>query len=89
MKNATLSANQRSGGSGMRIPFQPPKNRMTERTDTRSTMTYSLTMKSAKRIPLYSVWNPAPRSPSASARSKGMRCASANPATKKTKNPIG
>ena len=62
---------------------------MTASTETSTMTTYSLTMKKAKRMPLYSVWNPAPRSPSASARSNGMRWASARPATKNTKKPIG
>ena len=49
---------------------------------------YSASMKSDQRSPLYSVWNPAVSSDSASAMSKGARLVSATMAMAKITNAI-
>ena len=89
MKKLTLSRNQTGPGRGISAPCQPPKNRITMSADISTKIRYSLIMKKENRMPLYSVWYPAPRSPSASGRSKGILWASAMAATKKTKKPSG
>ena len=63
--------------------FQPPKNRVTISAETMNTFTYSAKKKNPKRIPEYSVANPATISESASVRSNGVRFASAVAAMKK------
>ena len=69
--------------------FQPPKNRVTISAETMKTLTYSAKKKNPKRIPEYSVANPATISESASVRSNGVRFASAVAAMKKISTPSG
>ena len=63
--------------------FQPPKNRVTVSAEMMNTLTYSAKKKKPKRMPEYSVANPATISESASVRSNGVRLASAVAAMKK------
>src|ERR687893_87394 len=69
--------------------FQPPKNSVTVRAETMKTLTYSAKKKKPKRMPEYSVANPATISESASVRSNGVRFASAVAAMKKISAPSG
>ena len=57
--------------------------------ETMNTFTYSAKKKNPKRIPEYSVANPATISESASVRSNGVRLASAVAAMKKISAPSG
>src|SRR5712692_8937417 len=57
--------------------WYPPRNRTDAMQDTRIMFAYSAMKKKAKRIPLYSVIQPATNSLSASGRSKGRRFVSA------------
>ena len=57
----------------------PPRNSVVTTDDTTIILAYSARKKSAKRIPLYSVWNPPVSSCSASGRSNGARLVSASP----------
>ena len=69
--------------------FQPPKNRVTVRAEMMNTLTYSAKKKKPKRMPEYSVANPATISESASVRSNGVRLASAVAAMKKISTASG
>src|SRR5918998_5257864 len=64
-------------------PCHPPKNNVVAIAEMATTWMYSPRKNIAKRIPEYSVWNPAINSVSASGRSKGARFVSAIPATRK------
>src|SRR5579871_4760576 len=66
----------------------PPSQRVTAIDETAIIAEYSARKKRDQRNPLYSVWNPAVSSDSASGRSKGARFVSATIATAKIKNPI-
>src|SRR6476620_6664179 len=78
-KNATLG-NGRS---------HPPQNNVTAIDEITIIAAYSARKKSENRNPLYSVWNPATSSDSASGKSNGARLFSATPQTKNSKNPTG
>ncbi len=69
--------------------FQPPKKSTMVNADRTNTPTYSAKKKKPKRMPLYSVANPATISLSASVRSNGVRLPSAMAAMKKTMNASG
>src|SRR5437016_11251403 len=79
VNQATPSIQERLSGS--RVPgygaLYPPRNRTEAMQDTRIMFAYSAMKKKAKRIPLYSVIQPATSSLSASGRSKGRRFVSA------------
>src|ERR1700676_2934239 len=66
----------------------PPSHSVTAMEDTAITAEYSARKNNDRQKPLYSVWNPAVNSDSASARSKGARFVSATMATAKMKNAI-
>src|ERR1017187_8826606 len=57
--------------------IHPPSHSVTAIDDTASIAEYSARKNSDQRKPLYSVWNPATSSDSASGRSKGARLVSA------------
>ena len=61
---------------------QPPRNRMTQSTDTRIMLAYSARKNMAKAMPEYSTMWPATISDSPSTTSKGWRLVSARPAMK-------
>ena len=63
-------------------PTQPPRNSSAASIETSSMFPYSARKKNANRMPLYSVWNPATSSDSASGMSKGVRFVSASPQMK-------
>src|ERR1700687_5283668 len=63
----------------------PPSHNVTAIDDTAMMAEYSARKTSDQRKPLYSVWNPAVNSDSASARSKGARLVSATILTAKMK----
>ncbi len=63
--------------------YQLPKNKIVPRILTNSIIPYSPNIITAHRKPLYSVWNPATNSDSASGRSKGALLHSARDAIKK------
>src|SRR5262249_38963156 len=65
---------------------QPPQNSVTATADTTKMLAYSARKYSAQRKPLYSVWNPATSSDSASGRSNGARLVSAVAAMMYTAN---
>src|ERR1700730_17524620 len=67
---------------------QPPSQSVTAIEETAIIAEYSARKNNDQRKPLYSVWNPAVNSDSASARSKGARFVSATMATAKIKNAI-
>src|SRR5215470_16912446 len=64
----------------------PPSHNVTAIDDTAIIAEYSARKNNDQRKPLYSVWNPAVSSDSASGRSKGARFVSATMATAKMKN---
>src|SRR6202162_1972258 len=66
----------------------PPSHRVTAIDETAIIAEYSARKNKDQRNPLYSVWNPAVNSDSASGRSNGARLVSATMATAKMKNPI-
>src|SRR5581483_767525 len=66
----------------------PPSHSVTAIDETAIMAAYSARKKSDQRKPLYSVWNPATSSDSASGRSNGARFVSATIATAKTKRAI-
>src|SRR5947207_14945379 len=66
----------------------PPSHRVTAIDETAIIAEYSARKNKDQRKPLYSVWNPAVSSDSASGKSKGARFVSATIATAKMKNPI-
>src|ERR1700688_4752075 len=66
----------------------PPSQSVTAIEETAIIAEYSAKKNNDQRKPLYSVWNPAVNSDSASARSKGARFVSATMATAKIKNAI-
>src|SRR5260370_42440805 len=63
----------------------PPSHSVTAIEETAIMAEYSARKNNDQRKPLYSVWNPAVNSDSASARSKGARLVSATMATAKMK----
>src|SRR6476659_204144 len=65
---------------------QPPNQSVTAIDETAIIAAYSARKNNDQRKPLYSVWNPATNSDSASGRSKGARLVSATMATANTKN---
>src|SRR5579859_5516669 len=66
----------------------PPSHSVTAIDDTAIIAEYSARKNKDQRNPLYSVWNPAVNSDSASGRSKGARLVSATMAIAKIPNPI-
>src|SRR3954449_7408515 len=75
-----------SDGSQGNSPLcQPPKNRMAAAPLMENMLAYSAMKKNDQRSPLYSVWNPATSSLSASARSNGARLQLAVATMKKMK----
>src|ERR1700758_1115202 len=66
----------------------PPNHSVTAMEDTAIIAEYSARKNSDQRKPLYSVWNPAVSSDSASAKSKGARFVSATIETAKMKKAI-
>src|SRR6185312_1228444 len=66
----------------------PPSHRVTAIEETAIIAEYSARKNKDQRKPLYSVWNPAVSSDSASGKSNGARLVSATIATAKIKNPI-
>src|ERR1700691_6689266 len=66
----------------------PPSHSVTAIDETAIMAEYSARKNNDQRKPLYSVWNPAVSSDSASARSNGARLVSATMATAKMKNAI-
>src|SRR5438034_4845129 len=67
----------------------PPKNSVVATDETTIMLAYSARKNSAKRMPLYSVWNPPVSSCSASGKSNGARLVSARPPMKKITNATG
>src|SRR5216684_8813831 len=72
-----------ANSQGKRPVCQPPRNRMVAMPLTANMLPYSAMKKINQRKPLYSVWNPATSSLSASARSNGARLQLAVPQVKK------
>src|SRR6185436_5770083 len=68
---------------------QPPKNSVVATDETTIMFAYSARKNSAKRMPLYSVWNPPVSSCSASGRSNGARLVSARLPMTKITNATG
>src|SRR5437016_7791025 len=68
--------------------IHPPSHNVTAIEETAIMAEYSARKKSDHRKPLYSVWNPAVSSDSASGKSNGARFVSATIATAKMKNAI-
>src|SRR5882672_4909947 len=98
MNMAILNANQKNEGMISRNPraatfgkgrSQPPQNRVTAMADTVIMLAYSARKNRENRKPLYSVWNPATSSDSASGRSNGARFVSATPQIKKSTKASG
>src|SRR6476659_3102988 len=98
MNTTTLSENHTIGGMMSRNPSaatlgkgrsHPPRNSVTAIADTVIMLAYSARKNRENLKPLYSVWNPATSSDSASGKSKGARLVSATPQMKKRMNPIG
>src|ERR1043166_5036878 len=79
LRNATFG----NGGS------HPPRNSVVTTDETTIMFAYSARKKSAKRMPLYSVWNPPVSSCSASAMSNGARLVSASPPMKNSTKATG
>ena len=69
--------------------IQPPRNATEATAEKMNISVYSAMKNIAKKKPLYSVWNPATSSLSASGMSKGVRLHSARPAVKKMTNAMG
>src|SRR5258708_5386163 len=67
----------------------PPKNSVVATEETTIMLAYSARKKSAKRMPLYSVWKPPVSSCSASGMSNGARLVSARLPMKKMTNASG
>src|SRR4051812_15081001 len=67
----------------------PPRNSVVTTDETTIMFAYSARKKSAKRMPLYSVWKPPVSSCSASGRSNGARLVSARPPINTRPNAIG
>src|SRR5262245_44789214 len=67
----------------------PPKKSVVATAEITIMFAYSARKKRAKRMPLYSVWNPPVSSCSASGRSNGARLVSARPPMKKMTNATG
>src|SRR5262245_22363062 len=92
MKTATFSKlphqqpHSSHGPNGKHPLSQPPMNRRVASQLTANMLPYSARKKYDQRMPLYSVWNPATSSLSASARSNGARLQLAVPQMKNTKN---
>src|SRR3954451_11142166 len=78
--NSVLSSN------GRNPVCQPPRKSTEANPLTANMLPYSARKKYDQRMPLYSVWNPATSSLSASAKSKGARLQLAVAVMKKTKN---
>src|SRR5262249_36865629 len=74
------------GSHGNSPLCQPPRNRIEAAPLTANMLAYSAMKKYDQRSPLYSVWNPATNSLSASARSNGARLQLAVATMKKMKN---
>src|SRR5437764_13075399 len=94
----TFAANHRIGGIRSRKPSaaifgkgrsQPPQKSVTAIADTVIMLAYSARKNRENRKPLYSVWNRATSSDSASGKSNGARLVSATPHIKKSMKPIG
>src|ERR1041385_6334600 len=68
--------------------IHPPSHSVTAIDDTAIIAEYSARKNNDQRNPLYSVWNPAVNSDSASGKSKGARLVSATMATAKIANAI-
>src|SRR5215510_841261 len=68
---------------------QPPQKRVTAIAATVNMLAYSARKNSENLKPLYSVWNPATSSDSASGKSNGARFVSATPHMKNRMKPIG
>src|SRR6266516_8117138 len=94
----TFAANHRIGGMMSRNPSaatfgkgrnQPPQKSVTAIADTVIMFAYSARKNRENLKPLYSVWNPATSSDSASGKSNGARLVSATPHIKNSRNPIG
>ena len=68
--------------------IHPPSHSVTAIDDTAIIAEYSARKNNDQRKPLYSVWNPAVSSDSASGKSNGARLVSATIATAKMKNAI-
>src|SRR5579864_586007 len=68
--------------------YHPPSHKVTAIDDTAIIAAYSPSMNNDQRKPLYSVWNPAVNSDSASGRSNGARLVSATMAMAKMPNAI-
>src|SRR5262245_4203685 len=68
---------------------QPPQKSVTAIADTVIMLAYSARKNRENLKPLYSVWNPATSSDSASGKSNGARFVSATPHIKKRRKPIG
>src|SRR5215475_14174963 len=66
----------------------PPSHIVTAMAETAIMAEYSAKKNKDQRKPLYSVWKPAPSSPSASAKSNGTRVVSATMAMAKITNAI-
>lgn len=69
MHRAIFIKNQATGGKNG--PLQPPKKKVTATADTVMILAYSAMKNNANFILLYSVWNPATNSVSASGKSNG------------------
>src|SRR6266404_7509814 len=98
MNTMILKMNQNRGGIMSRNPShgtfgkgrsQPPKKSVTAIADTVIMLAYSARKNRENLKPLYSVWNPATSSDSASGKSNGARFVSATPHTKKRRKPTG
>ena len=87
-----ISENTRSQVSPVSVlgngRIQPPSHKVTAMEETAIIAAYSPSMNRDQRKPLYSVWNPAVSSDSASGRSKGARLVSATMAMAKMTNAI-
>src|SRR5262249_53752607 len=77
------------GSNGSKPECQPPRNRSDASPLTANMLPYSARKKIDQRKPLYSVWNPATSSLSASARSNGARLQLAVAQMKKMTNVNG
>src|SRR5215208_7492359 len=74
------------GSNGKKPVCQPPRKSSAASPLTANMLPYSARKKYDQRMPLYSVWNPATSSLSASARSNGARLQLATAQMKKMKN---
>src|SRR5215470_7241231 len=94
----TFAANHKTGGMKSRNASaemlgkgrsQPPQKSVTAIADTVIMLAYSARKNRENLKPLYSVWNPATSSDSASGKSNGARFVSATPQIKKRMKPTG